>query len=68
MVLCNILADHLRSKDEEDLLNHFMHFLANKEKYIQKAKEDAKWVEQTYSIEKHLDNLISAYREIQYLK
>ena len=56
-----------RSKDEKDLLNHFTRFLANKEKFIQKAKEDAKWVEQKYSIEKHLDNLISAYREIQYI-
>jgi len=54
-----------RSKDEEDLLNHFMHFLANKEKYILKVKTDAKWVEQKYSIEKHLNNLIAIYNKIQ---
>lgn len=54
-----------RSKDEKDLLDHFTRFLANKEKFIQKAKEDSKWAEKKYSIEKHLENLITAYHEIK---
>ncbi|MCD4725775.1 MAG: glycosyltransferase family 4 protein [Bacteroidales bacterium] len=54
-----------RSKDEEDLFDHFARFLANKEKFIQKAKEDAKWAGEEYSIENHLNNLIAIYNEIQ---
>ena len=54
-----------RSKDEEDLFDHFTRFLANKEKFIQKAKEDAKWAGEKYSIENHLNNLMIAYHEIK---
>ena len=53
-----------KSKDEKDLLKHFLEFLKNKEIYRQKAKQDADWVKERYSIQAHIHNLLEIYREV----
>lgn len=50
-----------KSKNEYDLLDKFNHYLNNNEQYLQKAKADAEWVRENYSINKHLNRLKELY-------
>lgn len=54
-----------KSKDEYDLLNKFNCFKSKPELYKQKAKENAKWAKETYSIENHLNQLYQIYNDIK---
>jgi glycosyltransferase involved in cell wall biosynthesis len=53
-----------KTKDEKDLLRHFMDFLNNRTVYQNKAKEDALWVRDQYSIETHMNALKQKYQSI----
>ncbi|MGB4415111.1 MAG: glycosyltransferase family 4 protein [Paludibacter sp.] len=53
-----------KTKDEKDLLREFMLFLQNKQVCQSKAIEAAKFVKETYSIEKHIDTLQEVYNQI----
>lgn len=53
-----------RSKDEYDLLKKFTIFNSNSESFKLKAKENAIWAHNTFSIENHLKKLYSIYAEI----
>ncbi len=50
-----------KTKEEEDLLQHFLLFLQNKEQYQTKAKEAAVFVRNHYSIERHIEELNRVY-------
>ncbi len=52
------------TKDPEDLLSKFLPFTANPDLYKQKAEEAARWVRETYSIERHLNQLKETYKRI----
>ena len=51
-----------KTKDEKDLLYHFMLFLKNQTYYKEKALEFSKCVREKYSIEKHIQELVNVYR------
>ena len=53
-----------KSKDENDLLAKFMLFLQQKEIYQQKAINTSAKVRETFSIEKHLQNLAKEYQRV----
>lgn len=50
-----------KTKDEQDLLRHFMLFLQDKEPSQFKANEASGFVREKYSIEKHISNLYYIY-------
>ena len=50
-----------KTKDEKDLLYHFMLFLKNQTYYKEKALESSKFVREKYSIEKHIQELVNVY-------
>jgi len=52
------------TKDENDLLNKFMPFLANRKFFDEKAKLDSQWVKEQYSIQNHIKNLLEVYRSV----
>jgi len=52
------------TKDENDLLNKFMPFLANRKIFDEKAKLDSQWVKEQYSIQNHIKNLLEVYRSM----
>lgn len=52
------------TKDPDSLLNQFLPFTANPDLYKQKAEEAARWVRETYSIERHLNQLKETYKRI----
>lgn len=53
-----------KSKDEQDLLEKFTHFLQNKEIYKYKAQSDSVWVKENFSIETHLKKLHGVYTDL----
>lgn len=53
-----------KTRDEADLLQHFMLFLHDKQFYQTKAKEAAIFVRENYSIEKHIQNLKIIYKTV----
>lgn len=57
-------ANLYRTKNEQDLLIKFMHFVQNRKDYIEKAREGAQWVKGKFSIVNHLNNLNDIYKEI----
>jgi L-malate glycosyltransferase len=57
------LATTYKSRDENDLLEKFLHFLVNRDSYFNKAKKAAEIVKQEYSIEKHIHGLKSIYQQ-----
>jgi len=50
-----------KTKDVDDLLQQFTVFLQNKQAYLTKATEAAKFVREKYSIEKHIEKLKEVY-------
>jgi glycosyltransferase involved in cell wall biosynthesis len=60
------LATIYKTKNEKDLLEKFLNFIENKEKYLQKAREASIIVNNNYSIESHLERLIQVYKEVIY--
>jgi len=50
-----------KTKDEQDLLRHFLLFLQDKTNYLTKAANASSFVRQKYSIEKHIENLKKIY-------
>jgi len=50
-----------KTKDVADLLQQFTVFLQNKQVYLTKAAEAAKFVREKYSIEKHIERLKEVY-------
>jgi glycosyltransferase involved in cell wall biosynthesis len=52
------------TKNEQDLLNKFLNFLQNKKMHLDKAKSDAKWVEQRYGITHFLEGLNKNYTDL----
>ncbi|MTK52586.1 glycosyltransferase [Paludibacter sp.] len=57
-------ANIYNTKYPEDLLNKFLPFTVNPDRYKQKAEETARWVRETYSIESHLNRLKETYQTI----
>jgi glycosyltransferase involved in cell wall biosynthesis len=57
-------ASIYKSKDEYDLLNKFLYYFNNIETYRTTAQRNAPIIRDTYSIEKHISNLISIYNSI----
>jgi glycosyltransferase involved in cell wall biosynthesis len=53
-----------RTKDENDLHDKFNAFLADSEKFNNKAVRDSKWVESQFSIQTHIKNLQRAYKAV----
>ncbi len=53
-----------KTKNEQDLLNKFTHFIQNQKHYIKKAKEDAAWVRNKYDINTYLTELENSYINI----
>jgi len=54
-------ASLYKTRVEEDLLREFMLFLQDRIAYLQKSKESAQYVREKYSIEKHIEKLITVY-------
>jgi glycosyltransferase involved in cell wall biosynthesis len=52
------------TKDPDSLLNQFRSFTANPDLHKLKAEEAARWVRETYSIERHLNQLKETYKTI----
>lgn len=50
-----------KTKNEKDLLRHFLLFLQNNEFFLQKAKQATVFVRQKYSIESHIAHLKEIY-------
>jgi len=50
-----------KTKDEQDLLRHFLLFLQDKTNYLTKAANASSFVRQKYSIEKHIEKLKKIY-------
>lgn len=57
-------ATMYQSRNEQDLLQKFLDFYHNREKYAAEAAENALAVRQRYSIETHLTNLKIIYTEL----
>ena len=55
-------ANLYQSRNENDLLEKLLLFFENKDKYDGKAKTDAAWVKEQYSIQNHIKNLLGIYR------
>jgi glycosyltransferase involved in cell wall biosynthesis len=53
-----------KTKDENDLLQHFMLFLQNKPVYQEKARHASLFVRERYSIEKHIEALKEVYNKM----
>lgn len=53
-----------RSKDEDDLLEKFMEFYRNREKYLKKAQQNASAVKERYGIVQYLDHLKGLYQTL----
>jgi len=53
-----------KTKDPGDLLRHFLLFLQNRTIYKSKAIDAARFVRDTYSIEKHIQNLKKVYNSL----
>lgn len=53
------------TKEADDLLRQFLHFLANKEQYQKEAATAAIWAKEQYSIEQHLVRLYNIYVELR---
>ena len=58
------LATLYKTKNEQDLLNKFIDYLNNKDKYIQKAIKASNCVKKKYSIETHITNLRNIYKSV----
>jgi glycosyltransferase involved in cell wall biosynthesis len=58
------LANLYKSKDEQDLFSVFGKFLKEKDTYNAKAREAAKIVKETFTIEAHIEGLIKLYNQI----
>jgi glycosyltransferase involved in cell wall biosynthesis len=54
-------ATFYKTKDEQDLLRHFLLFLQNKAQYQARAKEASLFVREKYSIERHIEKLKNVY-------
>ena len=52
-----------KTKDEQDLLQHFLLFLQDKTDFLTKAANASSFVRHKYSIEKHIENLKQVYSE-----
>ena len=50
-----------KTKDEQDLLRHFLLFLQDKTDFLTKAANASSFVRQKYSIEKHIEKLKKIY-------
>jgi len=61
---CGKYATIYKTKNELDLLQHFMLFLQNKQTYHTKAREAAAFVRQKYSIENHIAELKRVYEKM----
>jgi len=55
-----------KTKDEQDLLRHFLLFLQNKALYQDKARQASLFVRERYSIEKHIETLKEVYNKMIY--
>jgi glycosyltransferase involved in cell wall biosynthesis len=53
-----------KTKDEQDLLRHFLLFLQDNTSFIRKAREASVFVREKYSIEKHIENLKQVYSDL----
>lgn len=53
-----------KTRDEVDLLNKVLCFLDDRELHIKNARDNAKWVKSTYSIESHINRLYEVYQQI----
>jgi glycosyltransferase involved in cell wall biosynthesis len=52
-----------KTKDEQDLLRHFLLFLQDKTNYLTKAANASSFVRQKYSIEKYIEKLKQVYSD-----
>ena len=52
-----------QTKDENDILNKFLLFLRQPEKYKKAAIENSRWARNTYNIHTHCDRLYEIYKE-----
>jgi len=52
-----------KTKDEQDLLQHFLLFLQDKTDFLTKAANASSFVRQKYSIEKHIEKLKQVYSD-----
>jgi glycosyltransferase involved in cell wall biosynthesis len=50
-----------KTKNEQHLLELFLHYLENREYYQKLAKDSASWARDTFSVKKHLVSLNDAY-------
>jgi L-malate glycosyltransferase len=53
-----------KTKDEKDLLSHFLGYLENRSAYQNKAREDALWARDQYSIQAHIESLKEKYQSV----
>ena len=53
-----------KTKNEKDLLCHFMSFLKNQNSYKENAEKSSQCVQKKYSIKKHIQELINVYNII----
>jgi len=53
-----------KTKDENDLLKHFLHFLENRGSYQKNAENASSWVRDTFSIWEHFIALKEAYSSL----
>jgi glycosyltransferase involved in cell wall biosynthesis len=53
-----------KTKDEKDLLDRFLHFLADKERISGQARQHASQIREIYSIQNHLRRLDEVYRSL----
>jgi glycosyltransferase involved in cell wall biosynthesis len=59
-----IHANIYKSKNEQDLLRLILDFTQQNGKYSRKAKKDAEWVMEKYSIHKHIKNMLKIYMDV----
>jgi glycosyltransferase involved in cell wall biosynthesis len=52
-----------KTKDEQDLLRHFLLFLQDRTSFVTKANSASSYVRQKYSIEKHIEKLKQVYSD-----
>lgn len=58
------LATLYKTNQEIDLLEKFMVFLQNKNKHLENAQKSAMYIQEKYSIEKHIENLKAVYNSL----
>jgi glycosyltransferase involved in cell wall biosynthesis len=58
------LAGLYKSKDEKDLFYVFSNFLNNKDLFRNKARDAAKIIKETFTIDAHIDGLTNLYNQI----